>query len=95
MNINDATLKRVSKIVTKKYVIENSDLNEIGELLGYDWNDICNALSNNGIHGEDGTGFTTMRRAKNYSKNKMVNDIFEAIFESNKDIDEVYILDNF
>ena len=97
MTINEAILKQISNIVKKKFVIENSELNRIGELLGYEWNNISDALSNDGICGEDGSGYTTMNREKNnkYSDNKMVNDIFVALFASNKDIHEVYILDNF
>jgi hypothetical protein len=44
-------------VVKKEFTCGNSDLNVIGVELGFQWNQVCDWIRKNGIHGEDGCGY--------------------------------------
>lgn len=44
-------------VVKKEFTCGNSDLNVIGVELGFQWNQVCDWIRKNGIHGEDGAGY--------------------------------------
>lgn len=71
------------EVVCSIYSIHNSDINIVGEYLGYDWNQICEEIQEEGFYAEDGDGaFTISFSPKNdYAKSKVLNDILIAIFE--------------
>lgn len=94
MSINAIQLAEISKIISQPYLITDEDINVIGEKLGYEWNDVCDAVRDANFYAQDGSGYFIIRRShKNYYTSvEMINKIISAIFESDKNINELYIV---
>lgn len=82
-------------VVKSIYSMDNSDINVVGEYLGYDWNEICDEISSEGFYGQDGTGcFYISRSSKNeYADSKILNEIFVEIFKHNPTVNEITVID--
>jgi hypothetical protein len=77
--------------------MDNSDMNVVGEHLGYDWNQVCDEVSKAGFYAEDGDGaFTVNRSSKSEysSKSKIINEIFVAIFANYPNVKTIQITNN-
>ena len=81
-------------IIETSYCIQNSDLCVVGEMLGYDWNDVCDAIGEQEIHGMDGSGYTTIEKSMT-TNNEMVNAIVKKLFEDNPNASDIKVLDDF
>ena len=82
-------------VVQKIYSMDNSDINMVGEHLGYDWNEVCDEVSKAGFYAEDGDGaFTISRNAKSdySSDSKIINEIFVAIFENYPEVKTIQVI---
>lgn len=73
--------------------MDNSGLNVVGEHLGYDWNQVCDAVGQAEYYAEDGDGSFTVQRSKknDYSSNAIINAIMVAIFEQYPHVNKVRI----
>lgn len=84
-------------IIKPKFTIVNSDLNHVGEKLGYDWNTICDLLQQNGLNGEDGSGYFSISKgtaeANKYPEE--ICNIFNKIFDDNPECKTLYVMDDF
>jgi hypothetical protein len=81
-------------IIEPSYSIDNSDINVVGELLGFDWNSVCDACQEEGIYGQDGSGSYNVSRGERF-ENDMITAIFEKIFEDNPNAKTIRIIDDF
>lgn len=81
-------------IIEPKYVINNSDINVVGEMLGYDWNDVCDMTSEERLYGQDGSGGVSVSRTCKFD-NEDLNKIFEKIFADNPEVESIMIVDDF
>lgn len=81
-------------IIEPSYCINNSDINVVGEMLGFAWNDVCDACQEEGIQGQDGSGSYNVSRGERF-ENDMITEIFEKIFEDNPNINCIRIIDDF
>lgn len=88
-------MSKITNPVKIRYVMNNSDLNVVGEQMGYDWNEICDEISNNGLQGSDGDGAVTVYKNRQYNKGEILNSIINKLFEMNPDVQEIYIIDDF
>lgn len=81
------------QVLEQVWHMGTSDINVIGEHLGYEWNDVCDAVSDSRFYAEDGAGSFTVSRAKknDYSDNEMINKIFIAIFENYPQVNQITI----
>lgn len=85
----------VQNPVKIRHVINNSDLNVVGEQMGYDWNGICDEISDHGLQGSDGDGVVIVYKNRRYDNGKILNSIIDKLFELNPKATEIYIIDNF
>lgn len=81
-------------IIEPSYSIKNSDINAVGELLGFDWNDVCDACQEEEIYGHDGSGSYEVSRGERF-EDDMITAIFEKIFEDNPNVISITIIDDF
>jgi len=81
-------------IIEPSYSIDNSDINVVGELLGFDWNAVCDACQEEQLYGQDGAGYCSVRRNTTF-ENEMITAIFEKIFADNPSVDSIRIIDDF
>lgn len=81
-------------IIEPSYSMDNSDINVVGELLGFDWNSVCDACQEEGIYGQDGSGSYQVSRGERFD-NEMITAIFEKIFEDNPAANSIRIIDDF
>lgn len=79
------------QVLRQVWMMSNSDLNVVGEHLGYDWNEVCDEIDSAGFYAEDGEGtFSVSRTNKNdYSSSEMINNIMTAIFENYPQVERV------
>lgn len=83
-------------VVKSIYSMDNSDINVVGEHLGYDWNEVCDEISKSGFYGQDGSGsFTIFRNKKDEycSESSIINEIFVEIFKHNPTVNEIAVID--
>jgi hypothetical protein len=81
-------------IIEPSYTINNSDINVVGELLGFDWNVVCDACQEEELYGQDGSGSCKATRGERF-ENDMITAIFEKIFEDNPNAERITIIDDF
>lgn len=83
-------------VLKKIYSMDNSDINVVGEHLGYEWNQVCDEISKAEFYAEDCDGaFTVSRNAKSdYSSRTIINEIFKAIFAHYPDVKTIQIVNN-
>jgi len=74
-----------------RYCMNNSDINVVGGMLGYNWNDVCNYVQQTEIYGQDGCGYTLVERGDTFD-HEQIDAIFEKIFSDNPEVDQIYIL---
>lgn len=74
-----------------QYCMNNSEINVVGEMLGYDWNDVCDYIAERGVYGEDGSGYTIVRRGYIFN-HEHIDAIFEKIFSDNPEVNKIFIL---
>lgn len=89
----------INNPVKLRYTINNSDLNVVGEQLGYDWNTICDEIDKHELHGQDGDGLVSISKdtidvLKEYYGD-MLSHILFSIFEKNPNMTKLFIIDNF
>lgn len=66
-------------------------LNEVGEYLGYDWDQICNEIDDAELYAQDGGGSFTI--SKSYSgPSAILNEIVKAIFNNNPNIASITVI---
>lgn len=76
------------------WTMKSTDILFTGQKLGYDWNALCNEVSNAGLHGEDGSGYTMMARDEiEELGSEPLKAIFRHIFAEHPSMDEVTIID--
>lgn len=78
----------------QKWIIDCGSLMDIGEILGYDGNQVCDEIGNAEFYAQDGDGaFNVCRSNKNnYSTNKVINEIMIEIFKSYPTVNEISII---
>lgn len=81
-------------VIEPSYTMDNSDINVVGEMLGFDWNDVCDACQQEEIYGQDGSGSYSVHRDETFS-NEMITAIFAKIFADNPNADTIRIIDDF
>lgn len=82
-------------VVKSIYTMKNSDINVVGEYLGYEWNKVCDEISKAGFYAEDGEGaFEIRRNHKNQYSNEsqIINKIFVEIFNQNPKVHNITII---
>lgn len=84
-------------IITPKFTIVNSDLCKVGELLGYDWNNMCDLLQKHHLNGKDGSGYFSISKgtAENNEYSEEICNVFNKIFEDNPECKTLYVMDDF
>lgn len=85
------------QVLQQVWYMNNSDINVVGEHLGYDWNEVCDHVSDAGFYAQDGDGsFSVSRSSKNdYSENEVINKIMTAIFDNYPQVSKIVINNNF
>lgn len=75
-------------VLKQVWHMDNSDLNVVGEHLGYTWNQVCDEVGKAGFYAEDGDGsFTVTRNKENsYADNEVIDAIMTAIFANHPDV---------
>lgn len=81
-------------IIEPSYTMINSDINVVGELVGFDWNAVCDACQEEELYGQDGAGYCLVRRNTTFH-NEMISAIFTKIFVDNPNIENIRIIDDF
>lgn len=81
-------------IIVPSYTMDNSDINVVGELLGFNWNEVCDACQKEGIYGQDGSGSYVVHRGEHF-ENNIITAIFEKIFEDNPIANKICIINDF
>lgn len=76
----------------QRYFMENSDINVVGEMLGYDWNEICDVIAKAEFYAHDGDGTFTVERDY-LPENEVLNAIFTKIFADNPECNDITISD--
>lgn len=77
------------------WTMKSTDILFTGQKLGYDWNFLCREVSREGLHGQDGSGYTTMAREEIEDlASEALKAIFCHIFAEHPSMDEVTIIDN-
>lgn len=81
------------QVLKQVWFMESSDVNVVGEHLGYKWNKVCDEVSRAGFYAEDGDGTLTVSRTidNDYSSNEVINKIMTAIFENYPQVNEISI----
>lgn len=80
-------------ILEQRFCMGSGDINVVGEMLGLDWNRVCDLISSAELYGQDGNGYISVERGY-YDFNSELNKIFDKIFEDNPGVAEIYILDS-
>jgi hypothetical protein len=84
-------------VVETKFVMNNSGFCVAGEYLGYEWNHVCDEISNSDLYAQDGDGSINIRRKKDpkkYTDNVVMRAIIVAIFEHYPDVKEIMIVND-
>lgn len=82
--------------IERKWTMDNSDINEVGESLGFEWNAVCDEVANEELHGSDGSGYCTVtRRGYKGMNSQVLVAIFDKIFNEHPDMQDIIVLDNF
>lgn len=86
--------KEFPDVLQAIYSMDNADICRVGEHLGYDWNQVCDEIGKAGCYAEDGDGAFTIHRHRDndYYDNKILNEIFVAIFDHYKDVKKFQIV---
>ncbi len=84
-------------VLEQIWYMNNSDINVVGEHLGYDWKTVCDAIRDARYYAEDMNGTFTISRSdnKDYSSNEIINKIMIAIFENYPKVNEININNDF
>lgn len=80
-------------ILETRFCMVSSDVNSVGKMLGLEWNYVCDLVSEAGLYGEDGAGYTTVERDE-YQFDSELDQIFDKIFADNPECNVIYILDD-
>ena len=85
------------KVLEQKWVMYNSDLNVVGEYLGYEWNQVREGIGDAEFYAKDGDGLFSVRKNKDsiYSKSEIANEIIKSIFDEYTEVDVIYIVNDF
>ena len=81
-------------IIKPSYTMSNSDINVVGEMLGFDWNEICDSVQGEGLYGQDGSGYVIVKHNTRFEDEK-IKIIFNKIFSDNPEIKNITIPDDF
>ena len=81
--------------IEQRWTMDSTDILHVGRELGYEWNDMCREVSNEGLHGQDGDGSVTMEKGDIEDINsEPLKIIFRHIFATYPEMREVIIIDN-
>lgn len=80
----------ISRFVEQVWMMGQSDVCGAGEALGYDWNEVCSAVSKAGFYAEDGDGTMTVSRGDDHG-NDIINAIMDAVFAAVPQADSITI----
>lgn len=76
------------------WTMKSTDILFTGRKLGYDWNALCDEVRNEGLHGQDGSGSTSVHRDEiEELDSEPLKVIFRHIFAEHPSMDEVTIID--
>lgn len=79
-----------------QWTMQSSDINAVGQQLGYDWNKVCDEVSKCELYGTDGSGFTIVERDEHTSlSSEILVAIFAKIFADHPDAESMCILNDF
>lgn len=83
-------------MIEQRWTMQNSDINQVGTELGYDWNQICDEVSKDSLHGQDGSGFCEVARGdeKEFSS-PILKAIFTEIFRRHPSMNSITVMDDF
>ena len=87
-------MKKFPDVLEQVWSMNSSDVNVVGEHLGYGWNAVCDAIRDAEFYAMDGDGSFTVERGE-LPSNEMINHIMTAIFENHPGVDEIRISNNF
>lgn len=77
------------------WTMKSTDILFEGEKLGYKWNALCEEVSNEGLHGMDGSGSICLGGHEVEDlRSEPLKAIFRHIFATHPDMDEVTIIDD-
>lgn len=75
------------------FVMASGDVNVVGEELGFDWNAVCDAVSDAELYGQDGDSYTTVyRRDPQRWAEGMLKTIFEHVFAAYPHVDAIRVM---
>lgn len=74
-----------------RYCMNNSDINVVGEMLGYDWNDVCDYIGELELYGEGCDGSYEVSRGTKFNHEE-IDAIFEKIFNDNPEANKICII---
>lgn len=92
--------ENIKNPVKIKYTMNNSDINVVGDKLGYDWNEICDEIDKYGCSGQDGDGFIEIFKMTDKNRfheryGEILGTILFTIFEMNPLVDSIYVMNDF
>lgn len=77
--------------LTVAYTMRSSDINVVGGMLGFGWNEVCEYVQKCGIYGEDGSGQYIVSRGESF-EHEQIDAIFDKIFADNPGVEEITII---
>ena len=81
--------------IEQRWTMDSTDILFEGKKLGYDWNALCDEVSNEGLHGMDGNGSVVLGGHEIEDlRSEPLKAIFRHIFATHPGMYEVTIIDN-
>ena len=94
MTEKNSDANAIAAKIVRADTMDSSGLNEVGEALGYDWNEVCDEIMAHGFHGECGDNGVSIRKVNvNSLKSEVLKKILNQIFESNPQLEQLEVLD--
>ena len=82
--------------IALQWTMDNSDINVVGEELGFEWNAVCASVQDCGIYGQDGAGGIYIDRSDiEEFECSMIRAIFTKIFNDHPGMEDIHVIDNF
>ena len=80
--------------IKQEWTMDNVDICFQGQMLGYDWNQVCKEIQKCELHGMDGSGYTMVYKDDEPFDSEILNAIFKSIFEEYPTMNEVKVVDD-
>ncbi len=79
-----------------QWTMQNSDMNVVGETLGYDWNAVCDEARRLELYGQDGEGSFSISTPLTtiFKDSKMMLEIFTKIFNDHPGMKTIEVVNN-